>query len=262
MAYNVFCNRKDSKLLILIGVFFIFLSCGSDGGESGSGSVETGATLQGNIKSVTTTSIQIADVGDITVSIGDLENTTDEEGNFMIENIPIGDQTIQFEGNGVSTFYDLIDIEEQEAFVLRDLEINDDEVSTEYTGTWEGYGGSTKEGSHGDDLDLIMKIRTNSNEISGTIELKEGAPDKSIWRVDGNVSWNQIKRRNQIEGTFWLKKESDSGCASDAEFYGLFNGNTVDGTFTEINVPPGCIHDEDGDGEEDGPEEGIFHLEK
>lgn len=261
MAYNVFCNRKEFKLLILIGVFFVFFSCGSNGGGSSSSSVQTGTTLQGNIKSVTVTTMQIADVSSITVSIGDLETTTDKEGKFMARNFLTGDQVIQFEGNGVSTFYDLIDIEEQETFVLRDLEINDDEVSTEYTGTWEGYGGSTKEGSHGDDLGLIMEIRANSNEISGTIKLKEGAPDKSTWIVDGSVSWNETKGRNQIEGTFWLD-ESDSDCASDAEFNGIFNGNTVDGIFTEINVPAGCIHDEDGDGVEDGPEEGIFHLEK
>lgn len=261
MVYNVFCNRKESKLLILIGVFLVFFSCGSNGGGSSSSSVQTGTTLDGNIKSVTVTTMQIADVSNITVSIGDLETTTDEEGKFMVRNFLTGDQVIQFEGNGVSTFYDLIDIKEQETFVLRDLEINDDEVRTEYTGTWEGYGGSTKEGSHGDDLDLIMEIRANTNEIRGTIKLKDGAPDKSTWIVDGSVSWNKILRKNEIIGTFWLD-ESDSGCASDAEFNGIFTGNTVDGTFTEINVPPGCIDPNDPNDPNDGPEEGVFHLDK
>lgn len=261
MAYNTFYNRKESKLLILIGVFFVFFSCGSDGGDSGSSSVETGAMLQGNIKSVTVTTMQIADVGNITVSIGDLETTTDEDGNFMIENIPTRDQVIQFEGNGVSTFYDLIDIEEQETFVLRDIEINDDKVSTEYTGIWEGEGGSTNVGSHGDELGLIMEIRENSNGIGGTIKLMEGAPDKSTWIVDGSVSWNETLGKNQINGTFWLDV-SDSDCASDADFEGIFNEKKhIDGTFTEINVPPGCI-DEDEDDPPDGPEDGVFHLDK
>lgn len=258
MAYNVFCNRKESKLIILIGIFLVFFSCGGDGGDSGSSSVETGATLQGNIKSVTVTTMQTADIGNITVSIGDLGTTTDEEGNFMIENIPTKDQAIQFEGSGVSTFYDLIDIEEQETFVLRDLEINDDKISTEYTGTWEGYGGSTKEGSHGDNLGLIMEIRANSNGIDGTIKLKEDAPDKSTWIVDGSVSWNKIEHKHQIEGTFWLDT-SDSACASDADFEGILNGKTIDGTFIEINVPAGCIDPNDPN---DGPEEGVFHLDK
>ena len=105
MAYNVFCYRKDSKLLILIGVFFVFISCGSNGGDSTSSSVETGTTRQGNINSVTVTTMQIADVSNITLSIGDLETTTDEEGNFMAKNFLTGDQVIQFEGNGVNTFY-------------------------------------------------------------------------------------------------------------------------------------------------------------
>lgn len=251
MAYNVFCNRKESKLLMLIGVFFVFVGCGSDGGESGSGSVETGATLQGNIKSVTTTSIQIADVGDITVSIGDLETTTDEEGNFMIENIPTGDQTIQLEGKGVSTFYDLIDIEEQETLVLRDLEIEDDEVITEHTGIWTGTAGSTELGSHGQ-LGFTMEIKPNSNGITGLACLLEGAPDTSKWTLAGSDTGIKIK------GAFLLEF-SDSECARGGTFKGTFSRNTVSGSFKEV-IPP---DEEEGKTIECGKEEeGIFNLEK
>jgi hypothetical protein len=96
MTFDIFCNKKASKLFILIVVCFVFFSCGSNGGDSSSSRVETGATLQGNIKSVTVNTVQIADAGNITVSIGDLKATTDEEGNFIVENIPTGDQVIQF----------------------------------------------------------------------------------------------------------------------------------------------------------------------
>jgi hypothetical protein len=251
MESRIWRNWKTSKLFTVITVCFVLYNCGGDGSDSSSNIIETGATLQGNIKSVTTTSIQIADVGDIKVSIGDLETTTDEEGNFMIENIPTGDQAIQFEGNGVSTFYDLIDIEEQETFVLRDLEIDDDVVVTEHTGIWTGTAGSTELGSHGQ-LGFTMEIKPNSNGITGLACLLEGAPDTSKWTMVGSDTGTKIK------GAFLLEF-SDSECARGGTFKGTFSGNTVSGTFKEV-IPPD--EEEEKTIECGKEEEGIFNLEK
>ncbi|MEJ2095563.1 MAG: hypothetical protein P8Y38_00160 [Deltaproteobacteria bacterium] len=280
MTVNIFCNKKASKLFILIVVCFVFFSCGSNGGDSSSSRGETGATLQGNIKSVTVNTVQLADAGDITVSIGDLKATTDEEGNFIIENIPTGDQVIQFsiptgdqvfqiEEEEFSAFFDLFVLEEQEVIELRDLEINDEKVIAEYTGTWTGTGGSTEEGSHGDDLPLIMTltIPPNSNGVDtehSIIKFGEGAPEEdapSTWEVEGSISWNPAEGKNQIVGNFWLVQSiPHSECAADAHFSGLFERNSLDGDFTEFNVPEGCIDPDKED--DDGLREGVFHFDK
>lgn len=237
-------NWRMSKTFTFMVVWLLVCSCGGDGGDSSSNSVGTGSTLHGNIKSVAVPSIQIAEVGGLTISIGDLVATTDEEGNFMIENIPTGDQTVQFEGKGISAFYDLIDIEEKQSFVLRDVEIDGDQVLTEHTGTWTGTAGSTDPGGSDGQIAFTMEIEANGNEIKGTGMLV-GSPDNSIWSVEGTETGIKIKGRFELES-------SASECATGATFEGIFDGNTIDGSFTEMDPPDGC-----GD-----PESGTFTLEK
>jgi hypothetical protein len=104
-------------------------------------------------------------------------------------------------------------MEEQEEFVLRDLEINDEKVITEYTGTWTGTGGSTEEGSYGDELPLVMTltIPPSGNAVdteNSIVKFGEGAPEEdapSTWKVAGSISWNAAEGKNQIVVNFYLR---------------------------------------------------------
>ncbi len=242
---------KETGGVLVLALCLTISSCGSDDSD-----VEnSGATLQGNIVSVTDAAFQPVNVSDVTVSIGGLSVNPDVLGNFQINNIPTGDQVVRFEnistGNlavaaetGPSPEYRLAGIEMSEAFILRDIGINNTQVVTEHTGTWTGTAGSTDPGSQGQ-IAFTMEIESNENTFSGTGSL--GGPDNSNWSVAGTETGAQIS------GVFTLVS-SDSECARDASFTGNFSRNTITGTFDEIKPDPddGC-----------GPaESGAFTLDK
>ena len=251
---NHTCGWKETRRLLILTLCLAICSCGSDDSND-SGGVNSGATLKGNIVSVTDAAFQLVNVSDVTVSIGGLSVSPDVLGNFQINNIPTGDQVVRFEnistGNlavaaetGPSPEYLLADIEMFEAFILGGIEINNSQVVSEHTATWTGTAGSTDQDSQGP-IAFTMVIQPNGNAFSGTGRL--GAPDNSTWNVTGTETGTQIS------GKFTLVS-SDSECARDAEFTGVFDRNNVSGTFDEIKPDP-----DDGCGL---AESGIFSLDK
>jgi hypothetical protein len=227
---------------LLIAIALGFLTIVSTGGGGG-GVVDSGATLEGNVISTV----------DIKVSIGEQTVTTDEQGNFKIENIPVGDNVVRFESvptgeltiqadEDINAEYRLI-VKEPETIILRDIEINGEEVVTEHTGTWTGTAGSNDPGSDGQ-LAFTMYILANGNLISGTGVLL-GGTDNSVWEVEGTETGVEIT------GEFHLIS-SNSSCATGGTFDGTFSGVTIYADFIEVDPPDGC-----GD-----PESGSFTLEK
>lgn len=221
---------------------FTFYSCGSGGGSDSGDGGGSGAILEGNVVSGS----------NLTVSIDELTVTTDSEGNFHIEDIPTGDKVVRFSNANmaaqtleevINAEYNLKGIEMNETFVLRDIEISQNQVVTEHTGTWTGTAGSTDSDSQGQ-IAFTMEIEANGNEITGTGMLV-GSPDNSIWNVEGTETGIHI------DGEFELVS-SDSQCATGGTFTGTFSGNTIDADFSEVDPPEGC-----GD-----PEQGVFNLEK
>jgi hypothetical protein len=252
MGKHLFCCKKVTVLLVL-ALSIAICSCGSDGSDTTADKSEQGAVLKGNVASVTTASMEVEDVGGLAVSIGELTTTTDQQGNFQIDNIPTGDHVVIFENvpaanltaqaeADVSAEYSLV-VKEPETITLRDIEINGDEVVTEHTGTWSGTAGSDDPSSDGQ-LAFTMYIVANGNSITGTGRLLGGS-DNSVWDVTG------IETGTEISGEFNLVS-SDSECATGGTFEGTFSGNTISATFVEVNPPAGC-----GD-----PEQGSFYLEK
>jgi hypothetical protein len=255
MKYHTIIFKKTIRLIVM-ALCLIICSCSSDGGSQTGDAVDSGATLQGNVLSVSNALFQITAANDLTVSIGGLAVNPDEQGYFQIENIPTGDQVVRFESipaanlvsqaeTGIDAEYLVLDIEESETIILPDVEIEGNKVSTAHTGTWTGTAGSDDPDSQGQ-IAFTMYIEANGNEISGTGVL--GSPDNSIWNMIGTETGRNIDGKLKLVN-------SNSECATGGTFEGTFSGNTISATFVEVHTPEGielC-------GEE---ETGTFFLEK
>jgi len=249
--------EKRVNVFVCVALCLIFLSCGG-GGDSNTvapNADATGATLQGNVISISDTSSQMAAVSEngrsiagIKVSLGEMTVLTDEQGAFHIEDIPIGDQVIRF--NDIADYFAKA-IEKLETLTLRNLQINGDEVATEHTGIWMGTGGSTDSNSQGP-IDLTMIIEKNGNSITGT--MLGGEPDNSVWEINGT------ENGTTINGTFTLIS-SGSECATGGTFDGDFSGNTLSGTFDEVFSESDPLPDECTENYE-YPEHGTFTVTK
>lgn len=255
MATNAGFLKLGNVVLLLV-ICIIFLSC-SGGGSDGSNILpsdtgDTGATLQGNVVSVSAASFQRTAVADVEVSIGDVTVLTNEHGEFYIEGIPPGDQSIWF--NDIAEYL-AENIQESETITLRNIQINGGDVTTEHTGTWIGTAGSTESGSQGQ-IAFTMIIENNGNSISGTGIL--GSPDNPIseWAIKGT------ENGTTASGFFTLDREKPHDvCATDGTFDGTFSGNTLSGTFDEVfspshPLPPECTQNNEN------PEHGTFAVEK
>jgi len=244
------------NIFLSAAFFLVFLSCGGgDSNTSLSDSDATGATLQGNVISISNASLQVAaavengdSIAGIEVSIGELTVLTDEQGEFYVEDVPIGDQVIRF--NDMADYL-AKNIKRSETLTLRNMQIDGEEIVTEHTGTWTGTGGSTDSNSQGA-IELTMIIEKNGNPITGTII--GGEPDNSLWEIDGTEDGSTI------DAVFTLVR-SESTCATGGNFEGTFSGNTLSGTFDEVfsesdPLPPECTENNEN------PEHGTFSLEK
>jgi len=87
MKYHTIIFKRIMRLVV-IALCLIICSCSSDGDSQTGVAVDSGATLQGNVMSVTNALSQIAAANDLTVSIGGSAVNPDEDGYFQIENIP------------------------------------------------------------------------------------------------------------------------------------------------------------------------------
>jgi hypothetical protein len=131
----------------------------------------------------------------------------------------------------------LKDIEAAETFILRNVQINNNQVTTEHTGTWIGTIGSSDPSSQGQ-IACIMNIVANGNSITGTASI--GSPDNSTWNMSGTENGVSVD-----DGVFTLVS-SESNCATGGDFSGIFSGNEFSGSFVEVNPPAGCGPPESG----------------
>jgi hypothetical protein len=248
---------------ILCGCFLVVIpvlalsGCGDDG--SGPEGEKTGATLQGQIIQVgaavslssgaptgdgigATPKANAEPTSDVTVSIGSKSTKTDGSGSFVLIDIPIGNQVVEFSGSGVTAAYSLNDVSLGDSFTLYGIQLTSGTVETEHTGTWIGTAGSTDPGSQGQ-IEFTLIISANGNALTGTGTVP--APDNSQWAMSG------IETGTKVEGLMALVS-SDSECATGATFTGTFSADTLSGTFVEVNPPAGC----------GSPENGTFRVVK
>lgn len=238
------CRRPDPTLAVLLSLSLLS-ACGDDGARVGVD--PTGATLRGTVTSFETqsgsTAIRVAagpaatsGTGGVTVVCGERSTQTDAGGAFMLTNLPVGDHVVTFSRDGAAGLYSLDGITHGETFVLNDIQYSNGQVSTAHTGRWVGTGGSSGPSSAGQ-IGLTLIIRENGNAISGSATVE--GPDGSRWSMSGT------ENGTSVEGVFALVS-SNSSCAAGASFDGTFAGDTLSGTFVEVNPPAGCGSPESG----------------
>lgn len=251
--------RQHLGAMALGCIFFLGLGC-SDGG-TGSEDEQTGATLRGQIVLFGAAAVfelgpdpasakgagdpfllALAPTNNVDVSIGDRKTTTDATGSFLINDIPLGDNSVSFSGSGISADYLLGGVEVGTTILLDSIRVNGGEVKTKHTGTWVGTAGSTEPGSQGQ-IVFTLIIEANGNDLSGTASIP--APDSSEWSMTGKETGLEVEGEMTLEST-------KSSCATGGEFVGTFLADTLTGTFVEVNPPTAC----------GSPESGIFRVVK
>lgn len=216
------------------GVIFLLLAlvsaygCGDD--DNGPEEQQTGTVLQGTVTSfqahVVPSGFALAATEGVRVEIGSKSTVTDAEGNFVVRDFPISTQDVDFSRDGAGGTLVLYDVEPGDEYEFL-FSINGGQVSTQHTGTWVGSGGSTDPGSQGP-VALTMIIAQNGNALSGTASIPP--PDNTSWNISGTENGYSVK------GAFTVTT-TNSECASDGEFTGVFSAGTLDATFTEVRGP-------------------------
>jgi hypothetical protein len=232
---------------------------GSGCGDDGTGvEDQTGATLQGQIvvmgveagaelglqdASALGSILTIAaPTSDVSVTIGGKSTRTDASGSFVLNNIPLGNQTVVFSGSGITGSYSLDDVVENEVYALNGVRVAGGLVKTSHTGTWLGTAGSTQAGSHGQ-IAFTLTIAANGNALSGSGSIE--VEDTTYWSMSGTETGRKV------DGTMTLLS-TNSACATGGTFIGTFSADTLSGTFVEVNPPAGC----------GTPESGTFRVVK
>lgn len=233
----------------LVFVSSLLVSACGDGG-TGTEEEQTGAKLEGRIVLMGLAGAAelgsepggsplsfLAPTSDVTVSIGSKSTKTDGGGSFVLNHIPLGNQTVLFSGSGITGSYGLNGVVEGSTFTLNGIEVSGGQVKTEHTGTWIGTAGSTDPGSQGQ-IAFTLVIAANGNVLSGTGTV--APPDNSVWTMSGTETGKKV------DGEMTLVS-SNSSCATGATFTGTFAADTLAGTFVEVNPPTGCGSPESGE---------------
>jgi hypothetical protein len=221
---------------VLVGVGYCFSACGDD--STGAEEEKTNAVLQGQVVLLGGSE----ETQNVEISIGTKSTKTDMNGSFSLNHIPIGENTVIFSGSGVTGPYNLTGVQPGLVVTLEEIQVNAGQVKTKHTGTWMGTAGSTEPGSQGQ-ITFTMVIEANGNVITGFGQL--APPDSSTWKIEGKETGTTV------DGTLELLF-SYSECATGGEFTGTFVGDTLSGTFIEINPPADC----------GSPESGTFKVVK
>lgn len=220
-------GRSRCVTLAVLFAVPLWFACGSDdtGPED-----ETGATLLGTVTmfeaQVVGGGFALAATEGVTVAIGSKSTETDANGDFVLDNIPLGNLQVQFSKDQLLGLYSLFDVESGETFMLDEVQYSNGQISTKHTGTWVGTGGSSDPSSAGQ-IALTMILQANGNSLTGTASVVP--PDASVWDVEGSETGQTVS------GEFKLVT-SNSECASDGEFDGVFDADTLRGTFVEVHT--------------------------
>jgi hypothetical protein len=221
-------------------------SCGDD--DSGPDENQTGASLQGRVVAFDASQMAVAPFAlasfgtpGVQVEIGSKSTETDAAGNFGLQDIALGDQTVTFSLGDAAGTYIMRDIEPGEAFFLDEIQYSAGNIVTKHTGTWAGTADSNDPDSV-DPIDVELVLEENGNRLTGTARAQ---PEISTWTLEGTETGFAV------EGTLTLVN-SESGCTADMEFGGTFVADTLSGTFIEVDPPSGC----------GPPESGTFRVEK
>ena len=241
-------NRDRSRYGVLLLAFCLSLSaaCGDD--DSGPDEGQTGASLQGTVVAfdagqATVLPAYLAAVGTpgVTVAIGSKSTETDAEGNFSLNHIAVGDQTVAFSLGDATGPYLMRDIDPGETFFLDQIQYSGGLVSTKHTGTWVG----TADSNDPDSQALItveMVLNASGNTLTGSATAE---PEANVYTVDGTETGFAV------DGSLNLVS-SASECSADMDFWGTFVADTLTGTFTELDPPSDC----------GPPETGTFRVVK
>ena len=217
-------------LAVLLGVFLTACGGGGSGGGVG-GSETTGSTLTGHVATYTATlditkktlfaqirdfifSPAHAQVTGVEVLVGDQSTTTDADGNFTLNDIPTGDQTVTFTQGSSSATYSLEDVVAGGTYTLNDIEVDGDGVSTEHTGVWSGPI------DLGDgEYTMTMTIAANGNALTGELVV-EGVDEAG--HFDGTENGSSL-----VNTTYSVT--SLDGCVLGGPITGTFSGDTLEG---------------------------------
>ena len=241
-------NSERSRYGVLLMVFCLSLAaaCGDD--DPGPDDSQTGASLQGTVVAfdagqAAVVAAHLAAVGTpgVRVVIGSKSTETDAAGNFSLDDIVVGDQTVAFSRDDATGAYLMRDIEPGETFFLDQIQYSGGQIVTKHTGTWVGIADSHDPDSQ-NLIDVEMVIDASGNSLTGTAA---AAPETGLWTLDGTETGFSV------DGTLTLET-SESDCSADMFIEGTFVADTLSGTFTEVDPPAGC----------GPPETGTFRVVK
>jgi hypothetical protein len=241
-------NRDRSRCGVLLLVFCLSLSAGCGDDDPGPDDSQTGASLQGTVVAfdagqAAVVPALLAAVGTpgVRVAIGSKSTETDAAGNFSLDDIAVGDQTVAFSRDDATGAYLMRDIEPGETFFLDQIQYSGGQIVTKHTGTWVGTADSTDPESVGL-IALEMVLNASGNSLTGSATAE---PETSIYTVNGTETGFSV------DGSFTVVS-SDSQCTADVSFEGTFVADTLSGTFVEVDPPADC----------GPPETGTFRVVK
>jgi hypothetical protein len=221
-AQKTFRTYHQAPALLL--AVLLCVGCGDDNGPD---EEQTGTLLEGSVTDVQAQVVQggfaLASTEGVTVSIGTKSTETDVNGNFTLRDFGIGTQDVLFFHDDGSGAFVLTEVERGDEYEFQ-FSISGGQVSSQHTGTWVGEGGSTDPSSQGL-VTITMIIAQNGNSLTGTASI--AAHDTTSWHVSGT------ENGHAVEGMFTVTT-STSLCASDGDFEGTFEADTLFATFDEV----------------------------
>lgn len=221
-AQKTFRTYHQAPALLL--AVLLCVGCGDDNGPD---EEQTGTLLEGSVTDVQAQVVQggfaLASTEGVTVSIGTKSTETDVNGNFRLRDFGIGTQDVLFFHDDGSGAFVLTEVERGDEYEFQ-FSISGGQVSSQHTGTWVGEGGSTDPSSQGL-VTITMIIAQNGNSLTGTASI--AAHDTTSWHVSGT------ENGHAVEGMFTVTT-STSLCASDGDFEGTFEADTLFATFDEV----------------------------